>query len=179
MADFLFSSKGARTRRVARRAVRQRGEVLCSHQSFIKSAEWRIFCCGIQSKGVRTRRVTYQVPLYDGVASRGKFPSAEGCREAAGWSNPHSPYCGQHTPVTRTRQCPPPPGPAQTKFAWADSGAGVGLIRAPLSLRRSAINVENVVVRLRQSSAICLRANARSAFLFTGSPRSARDDKGD
>ena len=41
-----------------------------------------------------------------------------------------------------------------------------------LSLRRSTINVENVVVRLRQSSAICLRANARSAFLFTGSPRS-------
>ena len=35
-----------------------------------------------------------------------------------------------------------------------------------------ARNVENVVVRLRQSSAICLRANARSAFLFTGSPRS-------
>ena len=34
----------------------------------------------------------------------------------------------------------------------------------PLSLRRSAINVENVVVRLWQSSAICLRANARSAF---------------
>ena len=26
---------------------------------------------------------------------------------------------------------------------------------------------------------ICLRAFARSAFLFTGSPRSARDDKGD
>ena len=50
--------------------------------------------------------------------SRSKFPSAEGCREAAGWSNPHSPYCGQHTPVTRTPQCPPPPGPAQTKFAW-------------------------------------------------------------
>ena len=41
-----------------------------------------------------------------------------------------------------------------------------------LSLRRSTNNVENVVVRLRQSSAICLRANARSAFLFTGSPRS-------
>ena len=38
-----IQSKGARTRRVARRAVRQRGEVLCSHQSFIKSAEWRIF----------------------------------------------------------------------------------------------------------------------------------------
>ena len=47
-----------------------------------------------------------------------------------------------------------------------------------LSLRRSTINVENVVVRLRQSSTICLRAFARSAFLFTGSPRSARDDKG-
>ena len=41
-----------------------------------------------------------------------------------------------------------------------------------LSLRRSTINVENVGVRLWQSSAICLRANARSAFLFTGSPRS-------
>ena len=48
-----------------------------------------------------------------------------------------------------------------------------------LSLRRSTINVENVVVRLRQSSTICLRAFARSAFLFTGSPRFARDDKGD
>ena len=46
----------------------------------------------------------------------------------------------------------------------------------PLSLRRSTINVENVVVRLWQSSAICLRANARSAFLFTGSPRFARDE---
>ena len=34
----------------------------------------------------------------------------------------------------------------------------------PLSLRRSTINVENVVVRLRQSRAICLRAFARSAF---------------
>ena len=43
---------------------------------------------------------------------------------------------------------------------------------SPLSLRRSTINVENVGVRLWQSSAICLRANARSAFLFTGSPRS-------
>ena len=49
----------------------------------------------------------------------------------------------------------------------------------PLSLRRSTINVENVGVRLWQSSAICLRASARSAFLFTGSPRSARDDKGE
>ena len=34
----------------------------------------------------------------------------------------------------------------------------------PLSLRRSTINVENVGVRLWQSSAICLRAFARSAF---------------
>ena len=40
-------------------------------------------------------------------------------------------------------------------------------------------NVENVGVRLWQSSAICLRAFARSAFLFTGSPRFARDDKGE
>ena len=49
---------------------------------------------------------------------------------------------------------------------------GLSRVTPPLSLRRSTINVENVVVRLRQSSAICLRANARSAFLFTGSPRS-------
>ena len=35
-----------------------------------------------------------------------------------------------------------------------------------LSLRRSTINVENVVVRLWQSRAICLRANARSAFFI-------------
>ena len=48
----------------------------------------------------------------------------------------------------------------------------------PLSLRRSTINVGNVGVRLWQSSAICLRAFARSAFLFTGSPRFARDDNG-
>ena len=34
----------------------------------------------------------------------------------------------------------------------------------PLSLRRSTINVENVGVRLWQSSAICLRAFARSAI---------------
>ena len=33
-----------------------------------------------------------------------------------------------------------------------------------LLLRRSTINVENVGVRLWQSSAICLRAFARSAF---------------
>ena len=49
----------------------------------------------------------------------------------------------------------------------------------PLSLQRSTINVENVGVRLWQSSAICLRAFARSTFLFTGSPRFARDDNGD
>ena len=35
------------------------------------------------------------------------------------------------------------------------------------------------LLRLWQSSAICLRAFARSAFLFTGSPRFARDDNGD
>ena len=56
------------------------------------------------------------------------------------------------------------------------SGGGANT-STPLSLRRSTINVENVVVRLWQSSTICLRANARSAFLFTGSPRFARDDK--
>ena len=46
----------------------------------------------------------------------------------------------------------------------------------PLSLRRSTINVENVVVRLWQSSAICLRAERPQCFLFTGSPRFARDE---
>ncbi len=78
----------------------------------------------------------------------------------------------------RSYECPPP-------LLW---GRGVAVVRpsgggantsTPLSLRRSTINVENVVVRLWQSSAICLRASARSAFLFTGSPRSARDDKGE
>ena len=54
-----------------------------------------------------------------------KFPSTEGCREAAGWFNPHRSYCGKHTPVTRTRQCPPPPGPTKMQFSWVDSGAGV------------------------------------------------------
>ena len=42
----------------------------------------------------------------------------------AGWFNPHRPYCGQHTHVTRTRQCPPPPGPAR-RVAWVESGRGV------------------------------------------------------
>ena len=146
--------------------MRQRGEVLCSHQSFIKSAEWRIFCCGIRCKGARTRRVTYQVPLCGGVA-RVSVP---------GWSNPHRPQFGQHTPVTRTHQCPPHPvGAGGSSRAMT----GGGVIRAPPCHCEGVRNVENVVVRLRQSSAICLRANARSAFLFTGSPRSARDDKGD
>ena len=65
------------------------------------------------------------------------------------------------------------------RFARDDKGGESDNYELPLSLRRSTINVENVVVRLRQSSAICLRAFARSAFLFTGSPRFARDDKGE
>ena len=52
-------------------------------------------------------------------------------------------------------------------------------VLSSLLLRSSTINVKNVGVRLWQSSAICLRAFARSAFLFTGSPRFARDDKGE
>ena len=51
-------------------------------------------------------------------------------------------------------------------------------IRPTLSLRRSTINVENVGVRLWQSRLIKSRAT-RGAFLFTGSPRYARDDNGD
>ena len=43
---------------------------------------------------------------------------------------------------------------------------GTGRMLYSLSLRRSTINVENVGVRLRQSSAICLRAFARSAFFY-------------
>ena len=106
-----------------------------------------------------------------------------------GWSNPHRPQFGQHTPVTRTHQCPPHQNPpTQTLFArgpvWgrgvsSRAMTGGGVIRAPPCHCEGARNVENVVVRLRQSSAICLRASARSAFLFTESPRSARDDKGD
>ena len=36
----------------------------------------------------------------------------------------------------------------------------------PLSLRRSTINVENVVVRLWQSRAICLRAECPQCFFY-------------
>ena len=86
-----------------------------------------------------------------------KFPSAEGWHASAcrGGLSPVASAKGGLSRVTSNKYPP------------------------PLSLRRSTINVENVGVRLWQSSAICLRANARSAFLFTGSPRSARDDKGD
>ena len=89
-------------------------------------------------------------------------------------------------PTPRRTKCdtPRPPEPPTRHVArglvvrWA---FGCGDVRAypPLSLRRSTINVGNVGVRLWQSSAICLRAFARSAFLFTGSPRFARDDNGD
>ena len=61
---------------------------------------------------------------------------------------------------------------------WGGGRLGVVMFGCTLSLslRRSTINVENVGVRLWQSRAICLRAFARSAFLFTGSPRFACDE---
>ena len=61
-------------------------------------------------------------------------------------------------------------------FLCKDTDSNRGSHTLSLSLRRSTINVENVGVRLWQSSAICLRAFVRSAFLFTGSPRFARDE---
>ena len=129
-----------------------------------------------------------------GSNPQGNIPSSSSSGGVArvsvpGWSNPHRPQFGQHTPVTRTHQCPPHhTGPRANKVCvggfWgrgvsSRAMTGGGVIRAPPCHCEGARNVENVVVRLRQSSAICLRANARSAFLFTGSPRSARDDKGD
>ena len=49
---------------------------------------------------------------------------------------------------------------------WGGGRLGVVMFGCTLSLslRRSTINVENVGVRLWQSSAMCLRAFARSAF---------------
>ena len=45
-----------------------------------------------------------------------------------GWSNHHRPQFGQHTPVTRTHQCPPHPVGAGGVIACDDGG---GVIRAP------------------------------------------------
>ena len=129
--------KGARTRRVARQAVRQRGEVLCSHQSFIKSAEWRIFCCTLKQRGENPQGNIPSSSSSGGVA-RVSVP---------GWSNPHRPQFGQHTPVTRTHQCPPPhTGPRENAifvggYLWGRGVScfarrGVGLIRAPLVIAK-------------------------------------------
>ena len=99
------------------------------------------------------------------IPLRSKFPSAEGCREAAGWFITRS--LGEGWFIARS-----------LGKGWHEQP-----VTPPLSLRRSMINVENVgVYDCGNPVIICLRANARSAFLFTGSPRSfhsARDDKGD
>ena len=55
--------------------------------------------------------------------------------------------------------------PPQRGTLFCD-GVVMVITALPLSLRRSTINVENVGVRLWQSSAICLRAFARSAFFY-------------
>ena len=80
-----------------------------------------------------------------------------------GWSNPHRPQFGQHTPVTRTHQCPPHhTGPRENAifvggYLWgrgvsSRAMTGGGVIRAPPCHCEGARNVENVVVRLWQSS---------------------------
>ena len=76
---------------------------------------------------------------------------------ATGWS-----LCP--TPRRAPHDTPRPEPPTQTMFARGPVGGGHSGAHSPLSLRRSTINVENVGVRLWQSSAICLRANARSVF---------------
>ena len=67
-----------------------------------------------------------------------KFPSAEGWHEVPGWSVTSNesrvtsnqcppPKSGKNhnNSAHRSYECPPPPGPAQTLFAWVDSGRGV------------------------------------------------------
>ena len=58
-------------------------------------------------------------------------------------------------------------------FLCKDTDSNRGSHTLSLSLRRSTINVENVGVRLWQSSAICLRAFARTSLSFPrpGSPQ--------
>ena len=46
-----------------------------------------------------------------------------------GWSVIHRPYRGQHIPVTRTRQCPPPHTGPHANFVCAGPGVGRGVAR--------------------------------------------------
>ena len=77
-------------------------------------------------------------------------------------------------------ECPPPPGPAQTLFAWVEPGRG-GVARSatgggantrPAVIAKERETLKTLAYDCGNPVLICLRANARSAFLFTGSPRS-------
>ena len=77
-------------------------------------------------------------------------------------------------------ECPPPPGPAQTLFAWVEPGRG-GVARSatgggantrPLVIAKERETLKTLAYDCGNPVLICLRAFARSAFLFTGSPRS-------
>ena len=76
-----------------------------------------------------------------GSNPQGNIPSSSSSGGVArvsvpGWSNPQRPQFGQHTPVTRTHQCPPHPVGAGGVIACDDGGWGN--TSTPLSLRRSA-----------------------------------------
>ena len=128
-----------------------------------------------------------------GSNPQGNIPSSSSSGGVArvsvpGWSNPHRPQFGQHTPVTRTHQCPPHhTGPRANKVCvggfWGRGASramtGGGVIRAPLVIAKERETLKTLSYDCGNPVIICLRASARSAFLFTGSPRSARDDKGD
>ena len=97
------------------------------------------------------------------IPSRKKVPHlAEGCRVAAGWFNPHRPRVEKIIIIGRIGRMNAHRPRAPRKHSlrgWNPGGGvsrparrGVGLIRAPLSVRRSTNNVENVGVRLWQSS---------------------------
>ena len=93
--------------------------------------------------------------------------------------------------VTGTHQCPPPhTGPRANTVCmggtWAggcraprDGGWGVRVTSNSPVIAKERETLETLSYDCDNPVIICLRAFARSAFLFTGSPRSARDDKGE
>ena len=82
---------------------------------------------------------------------------------------------------------PTAPGPRANPVCvggtWAGGGArsatGGGANTRPAVIAKERETLKTLAYDCGNPVLICLRASARSAFLFTGSPRSARDDKGD